>query len=51
MTLKGIGEVLADRIIEYRLGNGNFTDIDELMEVWGIGQGIFDANKESITVR
>lgn len=50
MTLPGIGETYAQRIIAYREENGNFTSIEEIMEVEGIGQGRFDKLKDYITV-
>ena len=49
--LPGIGPKLAECIIDYREGNGPFDSIDEIMEVQGIGQGVFEDIKESITVR
>lgn len=39
--LKGIGEVLADEIISYRINNGGFRNIEEIMNVNGIGEKIF----------
>ena len=39
--LPGIGPVLAGRIIEYRRSYGEFSDIEEIMEVSGIGEKIF----------
>ncbi len=50
-TLDGIGEVLADRIIEYREDIGGFSDIEELMDVYGLGEKIFDRIKDSVTIR
>ena len=37
MTVKGIGPVLADIIIEYRLRNGPFIDKNDLKALSGIG--------------
>ena len=38
-TLPGIGEVLAERIVEYRQTHGPFASVDELDHVEGIGEG------------
>lgn len=39
MTVKGIGEVYAERIIDYRNKYGPFTSLEQLMEIDGIGEG------------
>ena len=50
MTLPGIGEAKAQTIIEYREEVGAFQNIEELKEVSGIGDAIFDQIKENITI-
>lgn len=50
ITLDGIGEKIAKRIIDYRTENGAFTNIDELMNVSGIGEKKFNAIKKFISV-
>lgn len=37
--LKGIGPVIAERIVDYRQENGSFSAAEDLMEVKGIGSG------------
>ena len=49
-TLPGIGEVLSQRIIDYRRTNGYFKSIEEIKEVSGIGEKKFEAIKDLITV-
>lgn len=48
--LPGIGERKAELIIEYREKNGKFSSIDEIMNINGIKEGVFDTIKELITV-
>ena len=48
--IDGIGSTLAQRIIEYRETNGNFTCVEDLMKVKGIGEAIFGKMKPFITV-
>lgn len=50
MTLPGIGESKANAIIKYREEVGAFQNIEELKEVSGIGDTIFDQIKENITI-
>jgi competence protein ComEA len=49
-NLEGIGETLAERIIEYRQSTGPFTSIEEIREVEGIGNGIYNKIKDEITI-
>ena len=49
MSLPGIGEVYAKRIIDYR-NNKEFTSIEEIKNIAGIGDKTFDKIKELITV-
>ena len=49
-TLPGIGEVLAQRIIDYRQQNGPFLNIRELMKVAGIGSVTYEKIESLITV-
>lgn len=50
MTLSGIGESKADSIIRYREENGGFTKIEDIMNIRGIKEGIFDQIKDSVTI-
>lgn len=50
MTLPGIGEVIAQRIIDHREANGAFVSVDELDQVSGIGSKRLDAIRDYVTV-
>ncbi len=49
-ALKGVGEKISKRIIDYREVNGNFEVIEDIMKVTGIGEKKFLDIKEYITV-
>lgn len=50
MTLNGIGEAKAEAIISFREQNGPFSETEDLLNVDGIGQGIFSKIKDKIIV-
>lgn len=50
MTLDGIGNAKAMAIIEYRNTNGSFKTIEEIKNVSGIGDALFEKIKNKITV-
>lgn len=49
-NLTGIGPAIAERIISYRNHYGGFQTINELKNVKGIGDKIFEKIKDNITV-
>jgi len=49
-ALPGIGETLAQRIVDYRSANGPFHRIEDLLKVSGIGEATFENMKDFITV-
>jgi competence protein ComEA len=50
VTLKHVGDKIADRIIEYRKTQP-FEVPEDIMKVKGVGQKVFDANKDRIIVK
>ena len=50
MTLDGVGEATAEKIITYREEQGPFASIEEIKEVSGIGDKKYEAIKDVITV-
>ena len=50
MKLEGIGEVKAEAIIKYRQENGSFKSVEELKNVSGIGDAVYDKIKDNIIV-
>lgn len=50
MTLKGVGESKAQAIIEYRKTN-KFNSIEDIKNVKGIGDKIYNDNKDKMSVK
>ena len=50
MTLPGIGQSKAEAIVQYREQNGAFSSVDEIMNVDGIKEGVFNKIKDCIKV-
>jgi competence protein ComEA len=46
--LDGIGETIAERIVEYRADHGGLASVDELGEVDGIGEKRLEALKDAL---
>lgn len=51
MTIPGIGQAKADSIINYRQERGAFSSVEEIMQIEGIKEGVFEKIKEYICVK
>ena len=49
-ALPGIGQTLAERIVDYRNASGPFQRIEDLLKVSGVGEATFENMKDFITV-
>ncbi|MFA5146221.1 MAG: helix-hairpin-helix domain-containing protein [Candidatus Omnitrophota bacterium] len=50
MRLSGVGKTLAERIIEYRSSEGRFMSTEEIKNVRGIGERLFEEMSDEIYV-
>ena len=50
MTLNGIGDAKATAIIEYREQKGLFSSIEDIINVTGISETMYDKIKDNIKV-
>ena len=50
MTLSGVGESKAESILAYREEKGGFQSTEELMQISGIKEGLYNKIKDDITV-
>ena len=50
MTLPGVGESKAESIVSYRADKGGFKAIEEIMEISGIKEGLFEKIKDYIKI-
>ena len=48
--LPGVGEVIAQAIVDYRTENGPFTSVDQLLDVSGIGDATLEDIRDLVTV-
>ncbi|WP_345483345.1 ComEA family DNA-binding protein [Planotetraspora phitsanulokensis] len=48
--LPGVGDVLAERIIEFREAHGGFQSVDQLREVSGVGEKRFSEIKDKVAL-
>lgn len=49
-TLPGVGPVLAERIVAYREANGPFEEVEDLLDVPGIGESKLASMRDAIRI-
>jgi competence ComEA-like helix-hairpin-helix protein len=51
MTLTGVGRKVAEKIVEYRDTHGPFKKADELRKVDGVGNGLWEKNRDRVVTK
>jgi len=51
MTLSGIGEKVAQRIVQFREANGPFKSVEDLKRVAGVGGALLERNRPRLVVK
>ena len=51
MKLNGVGRNLAEKIVQYRDAHGPFKKATDLRKVEGLGDGLWEKNRERIVVK
>jgi len=51
MKVPGIGEILSQRIIDFRRSSGGFSSVDELNSIKGINKALFNRIKDYLTTQ
>jgi competence protein ComEA len=51
MTLEGVGQKVAEKVVEYRTAHGPFKKPEEIRKVQGIGPALWEKNRERIVVK
>jgi competence protein ComEA len=51
MKLSGVGRSLAEKIVQYRDAHGPFKKATDLRKVEGVGDGLWEKNRERIVVK
>lgn len=49
-VVRGIGPVIAQRIVDFRQANGSFSALEDLVQVNGIGRAKYEKIKEQLTL-
>jgi competence protein ComEA len=51
MTLQGVGRSLAEKIVQYRDAHGPFRKAADLRKVEGVGDSLWEKNRERVVVK